>query len=361
MDTYDFILVGGGLAGCCLAWELYRQNKKIVVIAEEENRSTLVAAGLFNPITGKMLSKTWQAEKLFPRLNQFYKEIEKQTHASFFVEQPLYRPFISIEEQNTWMALTEDPGIKPFIQQIYLGTGGYAGVKDNFGGIVVKQAGFIRTETFVKATKDFFISINAWKTEKLNYDKITFTNNNTHVSYKELEADKIIFCEGVNSLKNPWLGWVPIKPLKGETLTIETDITNQVLVNRGVYAVPQLFRGTFKIGATYDHQITKEITEKGKIELCEKWENICKAPYRILAQDWGIRPTSTDRKPIIGLHPENKTIGIFNGLGTKGVTLAPYAAKVFTDFLFGKQPDQTYDAMALNRYYSLYWKSVNKA
>jgi glycine oxidase len=361
MDAYDFIIVGGGLAGCCLAWELYLQDKKILVIAQEENRSTLVAAGLFNPITGKMLSKTWQAEKLFPRLYHFYKEIEKQTHSSFFIEQPLYRPFISIEEQNTWMALTEDTGIKPFIQQIFLGPGGYAGVKDKFGGIVVKQSGFIRTDTFVKATREFFRHKNAWKTEKLDYDKIAFIDNNTHVVYKEFLAHKIIFCEGVSSLKNPWLWWVPVKPLKGETLTIETNITNKVIVNRGVYAVPQLLGHTFKIGATYDNQPTEGTTEKGKIELCEKWESICSEPYRMVEQNWGLRPTSTDRKPIIGLHPENKTIGILNGLGTKGVTLAPYAAKVFTDFLFGKQPDQTYDAMALNRYYSLYWKSVNKA
>lgn len=361
MDTYEFIIVGGGLAGCCLAWELYLQNKRVLVIAEVENRSTLVAAGLFNPITGKMLSKTWQAEKLFPRLYTFYKDVENHTQSSFFFEQPLYRPFISIEEQNTWMALTEEPGIKPFIGQVFIRPSGFEGVKDPFGGIVVKQAGYIRTDNFVKATREFFEQKNLWKTDTIEYTKINRVKNDSHIMYENYATDKIIFCEGVKSLKNPWLNWVPVKPLKGETLTLETEITKEVIVNRGVYAVPQTQPCRFKIGATYDHQLTDGTTEKAKRELCEKWEGISSKPYRVLNQDWGVRPTTPDRKPIIGIHPEVKTIGIFNGLGTKGVTLAPFAAKVLADFLTGKQTDQTYDAMALNRYNYLYWKSVNKA
>jgi hypothetical protein len=39
---------------------------------------------------------------------------------------------------------------------------------------------------------------------------------------------------------------------------------------------------------------------------------------------------------MIGLHPEHNQIGIFNGMGTKAILLAPYYAKQFTQFLIGK-------------------------
>ena len=49
-------------------------------------------------------------------------------------------------------------------------------------------------------------------------------------------------------------------------------------------------------------------------------------PFRIIHQEWGIRPTSPDRRPMLGAHPGNKNIIAFNGLGTKGVSLSPYFA-----------------------------------
>lgn len=362
MDNYDYIVVGGGLAGCCLAWELHFQNKNVAVIADAENNSTLVAAGLFNPITGKMLSKTWQAEKLFATLHEFYRKIEEQTGSDFFIELPIYRPFISIEEQNNWMALSENPGLQNFIEKVFIRPSGFEAVLDPFGGIVVKQAGFIRTDIFVEATKEYFKKKGKWKTEKVNYNDFIFSETKEQVAYRHSSAEKIIFCEGVSSLQNPWFSWVPVRPLKGETLTVETTLSKEIILNRGVYAVPQMATDAFKIGATYDHQMENQgITEKAKNELLQKWEMIHNKPTKVLSQQWGIRPTSPDRKPILGLHPEFKTIGILNGLGTKGVSLAPFAAKVLVEFLNGKQPDQTYQTLSLNRYYSLYWKSVNKA
>lgn len=41
----------------------------------------------------------------------------------------------------------------------------------------------------------------------------------------------------------------------------------------------------------------------------------------------GIRPTIKDRRPILGLHPKNKKLAILNGLGTRGVMIAPLMAR----------------------------------
>src|SRR6185369_14016662 len=96
----DYIIVGQGLAGSALAIELLRRGKKIAVFDEpEKNRSSIVAAGLFNPITGRVMTKTWKADVLFPHLIAFYSGTEKVLGGRFFYPMPLYRPFISVQEQ----------------------------------------------------------------------------------------------------------------------------------------------------------------------------------------------------------------------------------------------------------------------
>src|SRR5689334_5756148 len=99
----DYIIVGQGLAGSSVAVQLIKAGRKILVIDEpSRNRASLIAAGLFNPVTGKKMTKTWMADTIFPYLHKFYPDVEQMTGGSFFHSKPLYRPFVSIEEQNEW-------------------------------------------------------------------------------------------------------------------------------------------------------------------------------------------------------------------------------------------------------------------
>ncbi len=84
----------------------------------------------------------------------------------------------------------------------------------------------------------------------------------------------------------------------------------------------------------------------------EKLAQLINCNYTILDQQAGVRPSSSDRRPIIGLHPEYNNLFIFNGLGTKGVMLAPYFAKKFVNFYLQKEtlPPE----VNVGRFYSLY-------
>ena len=122
--------------------------------------------------------------------------------------------------------------------------------------------------------------------------------------------------------------WLPVIPLKGETLTLQSDVPSSTIINRGVYALP-LPKKKWRVGATYnfnDHSPT--ITESSRRELEEKVNAITQFPYTIINQHWGIRPTTPDRRPLLGEHPEKKSVFILNGLGTKGVSLAPYFSMI---------------------------------
>ena len=55
--------------------------------------------------------------------------------------------------------------------------------------------------------------------------------------------------------------------------------------------------------------------------------------WEVLEHKAGIRPTVSDRRPLAGLHPNFNNVYIFNGLGTKGVLIAPWMSKKMCNYL----------------------------
>jgi glycine/D-amino acid oxidase-like deaminating enzyme len=87
--------------------------------------------------------------------------------------------------------------------------------------------------------------------------------------------------------------------------------------------------GEWRVGATYNRNDSSSASsEWARTELAGKLEDLIHFPYSIIGQQWGFRPTTPDRKPILGSHPQHPPLIIFNGLGTKGVSLAPYFSEV---------------------------------
>src|SRR5690606_14734107 len=110
-----------------------------------------VAAGIYNPITGKEMKKTWLADKLFPMLQNFYEEAEILTGKKFFYPLEMYRPFLSIHEQNDWMAKSSVAGFSDYIKEILSHPLYGQHVYDEFGGITLLQCGYLNVVDFLKA------------------------------------------------------------------------------------------------------------------------------------------------------------------------------------------------------------------
>jgi len=90
----------------------------------------------------------------------------------------------------------------------------------------------------------------------------------------------------------------------------------------------------FRVGSTYEWGTTDpNPTQDKRLDLEEKLRNILQVPFTVVLHEAGVRPTVLDRRPLIGLHPRHQALGIFNGLGTKGVLMAPLQAKEFVSFL----------------------------
>jgi glycine oxidase len=330
--TADYIIVGMGLAGSSIAVQLINAGKTVAVIdAPAENRSSRVAAGLFNPVTGNNMVKTWLADQLFPYLHEFYCGLENTTGTKFFFPTPLYRPFVSIEEQNEWMGRSADEHYSPVIDRIYTDPA-FDYVRNPFGGLMLKQCGYVNTVGFMNAVRSMVQHRGVYREARFDYSALRIHDD--HVHYEGITASRIVFCEGYQSVLNPWFKDVPIRGLKGEVIHIKSVIQKDVILNRGVYIVPANEPSQFKVGSTYNWKDkTMEISLPGRLEIEEKLKDLVQLPYEVIGQEWGIRPTTADRKPVLGAHPKFSRLVIFNGLGTKGVSLAPYFSQALFQWL----------------------------
>jgi glycine/D-amino acid oxidase-like deaminating enzyme len=352
LKNYDFIIVGSGLAGSLLANELLDTGHKILVFEDPSMKSSsMVAGGMINPVTGKYLAKTWLLEELFELLFDYYRNLEVQLGAKFLHQTGLFRPFVNEESKANFLNQIEKHQLQDYIEVVDNPTE-YAGHFDvKLGGMYTQKAGWLDVPVILAKIRQKLVAAESLYANKFEHTALEIQQDG--FLYGDIFTKKIIFCEGFHVGQNPYFNWLPFNPVKGETLLcIIKDYQITPIVNQGKWIIP-LGNDKVRVGATYSwHELDFENTEKGCDELLFGIGKVLKSQFEVAAQQAGVRPSTKDRRPILGVHPEYKSMFIFNGLGTKGVSLAPYFAKQLLGFIF-LQKDINPEAN-IERHYALY-------
>lgn len=334
---YDFILVGHGLAGAILGQTLSERGHKILVIDQpKENSASRVAAGLMNPLAGKRFAKSWLADTLVPQATDFYRQLEQQAGCRIFHQKPILKLFASVEEQNTWMGKSAGMPYGDFIAAVHTSLPDSGEIYQQEGGIEIARGGYVDVPLLLDTLRRCREEKGEMITGKFDLNLLRVQEN--MVTYGDLTAQNLIFCEGYQGAANPYFSWLPFSLNKGEVLDIETDLLQQAYIyNKAVYVVG-LEDKRWRVGATYNwREVSEEITQEARDELSRKLQGLLKKPFRVLAQRAGIRPAVRDRRPLLGRHPDRPVVSIFNGMGSKGVMMAPYLARHFEAYLTGQQ------------------------
>ncbi|MEP1778524.1 MAG: FAD-dependent oxidoreductase [Reichenbachiella sp.] len=354
---YDYLIIGHGLAGAIISQRLLERGQKIMVLDQpDSNHSSVVAAGLFNPITGRKMFKTWNADSLFPEVIKFYPRLEQILGAKFFHPIGIYRPYAAIEDQNDWEAKRSDPKFTPYIDRTSTSRITSHKLNDPSGGLFLKQAGYVNIVKLLNANKKLLIDKGSYQ-EIMFYEKDLMFHKE-HLSFGDLKFKKIIFCNGIMAQKSQWFSWLPFHPVKGEIMDIELDRRPETIYNRGVFILP-FDDQSVRVGSTYQKNFENlEPTEAGENELKEKLSGLLNEAYTIKGSRAGIRPATKDRRPFIGKHPDNEHIYVFNGFGSKGVSLIPQCSKLLTAHLLDGAALDT--EISISRYYSNYPTELKK-
>lgn len=332
---YNFIIVGQGLAGTVLGFSLRQRGYRVFHIDKgHDSAASKVAAGMWNPIVFRRLNKSWRADDLIPIANRFYTKMEDELGTKLRHEKKIARVFPDPESANDFHIRSAEAGFGQ-----YLKTNPLEDVDNQFsfehGYGVVDQAGYVDLGKLLSNYRNILSDSESILEETLDFDKLEISEN--LVTYKELKAENLIFCEGHTGTENPFFNYLPLHKNKGELLTVRIPgLEHKSIVNNGQFLLP-IGNDLYRVGATYEWKSADLNTSTpAREKLLSKLREVIDLPIEVVDHKAGIRPTTQDRRPLIGFHPEHKTLGIFNGLGTKGVMIAPFFAEHFADFYEGK-------------------------
>ncbi|NHM05711.1 FAD-binding oxidoreductase [Flavobacterium sp. CYK-4] len=321
----DYIVVGSGLAGVTFLETALQNGKKVILFDDGKPPASQVAAGLYNPVILKRYSAVWNAAQQLAYLEIFYGLIQAKLQQTFNHRKPMLRKFFSVEEQNNWFLAADQPSLSSFLST-QLRWDRYNGIDASFGYGEVKSTGFLDIIPLLTSYKAYLKEIDALRSESFDYSVLKIHND--HLFYKDIKAKHIVFTEGFGMLQNPFFCHLPLQGTKGEVLLIRAPELNlDVIVNTNVFILP-IGNELFKVGATYNWaDKTTEPTAFAREELISKVKEILNCDFEVIDQVAGIRPTVIDRKPLLGTHQQYNNIHVLNGLGSRGVMLAPMMAK----------------------------------
>ncbi len=328
------IVVGGGIAGSTMAYTLLQAGHKVVLINNTQlPYASSVAAGLYNPIVFKRIVPTWLANEVIPYCKQFYTNVETNTNASFHFNIPILKLLTEQQEVDLWHKQQLNATIAPWLGSTTTHT--INGIHNKHAGkATVNHSGWVNVPLLLQAYTSYFAThanctcIN----EQVNYQQIQVSTQ--AINYKHITANAILFAEGVYVSQNPYFNHIQMKPTKGDVFKITANLPADYVLNKGCFLIPYAPQ-QFIVGATYNwHDTTWDATPEGRDELLAKLNDIVAVPFAITQHSAGIRPTTHDRRPTLGAHPVHKNIFVFNGLGTKGVLLAPYLANHLMEHIY---------------------------
>jgi glycine oxidase len=327
----DYIIIGLGLAGLAFVEELIKAKKTFLVFEDDSQTSSLVAGGVYNPVILKRFTPVWNAKEQLNCALPFYSKLEEKLNITIDEKFIIKKSFKSIEDQNNWFSALDKPRLVDYLDP-KLDNQNYKGVIADFSFGNVKEAGRIDTAKLITAYRSYLESQKLIRLERFKYKELSIQTNT--IIYKDISAARIVFCEGFGVKRNPFFNYLPLNEAKGELLTIHAPELNINFLLKSTLFVLPLGDNLYKVGATFNWtDKTSEPSDVGKEELVEKLKKVIDIPYTIVSQSAGIRPTVSGRRPLVGVHPEESKLIVLNGLGTRGVMIAPTVANALFNHL----------------------------
>ncbi len=324
MQKVDYIIVGLGLAGIAFCEQLENAGKSFLAFDNGLGGASRVAAGLYNPVILKRYTLPWKAIEQLDIAIPYFKRIERKIQTQCIQELPVQKVFSSIEDQNNWFAASDKPELGRFVStELISDTNPHINAPYAYGRVL--ETGRIDIKILQKKYQAYLESKNAFAKADFDYSAIEFTEHG--IVYKGIRAKRIVFAEGYGMKNNPYFKQLPLVGNKGEYIIIKAAHLKLTAAIKTSFFIVPLGDDLYKVGATFNWE-NKDIipTKSAREELIQKFTSLVSCEYEIIDQEVGIRPTVSDRRALLGVHPEYPQLVVFNGLGTRGIMMSAMLA-----------------------------------
>ncbi len=338
MVQTDTLIIGQGLCGTWLSYWLHKAGQEFIIIDEDHPMSSSrIASGVVNPVTGRALAETWMAQFLLEFCLDTYSQIGQDLGIQCIKAVDIVHSFPTAQMRDAFQKRL--PELGAYLKEP-ANTSEWTTYFDMpFGLGIIHPALLIDLNQLLKKWQERMLTKGVLFNENFDIGQLQLGTGT--VKYKDIKAKRIIFCDGVNSMNYPYFRRLPFAPNKGEALLLKIEgLPPDQIYKKGLSLVPFPNAGQrsdtqyFWAGSTYDNEYTDALpSEAFRKRTIQQVSNWLKLPFTVEDHWAAIRPANIERRPFVGMHPYQAQVGILNGMGTKGCSLAPYMAKQLADHL----------------------------
>jgi len=332
----DYLIIGQGLSGTWLSWYLTKENRSFIVIDKNDPITpSKVSAGIINPVTGRRMVKVWMGNQILSFARDAYNEIGNFLDIAAISQKNIIDFFPNAHQRIVFLERIEEGEeyLSPYPEQNQFNP--FFNYDLGYGEI--RHSYIAHLDTLLPAWRQLLKNNGQLLEQEFEFETLLIKDRS--VQYGNITAEKIIFCDGLSSFQNVFFKALPFAPNKGEALILEIPgLPNQHVYKRGFLLAPLGDKEIFWLGSNYrwsfsDAEPSNEFYDQAQRHL-NAW---LKIPFKIVDHKAALRPATLERRPFVGLHPQQRNIGILNGMGTKGCSLAPYFACQFVNHLLYKK------------------------
>lgn len=334
-----FLIIGQGLAGTALAWQLHQRGLPFLIVDRDEPITcSKIAAGLVTPITGMRLNLNWRFTQLCQTAVSFYRSVEAMLGQSVYFPLTQVRLFRDASARTLFRRRLTDPTFAAHVSQVDWADGtsrllDEAEFATPEGGFEQTGGGYLDTAAYLSASRKKFAATGSWQQGEVRTEDLQLTQQGT-LRWQGQTFAAAIFCQGWQAAQHPWFADLPFQSARGSIITAHpsglSPYPESRLVNSsGCWVLPRA-DGTLRIGPTYEPDFDPSLPHQpgqNRLDaLREKLQRLLHHPPSWQKVDTAVRPIIRHAKIVLGRHPQHPQIGFLNGLGSKGALRAPWAA-----------------------------------
>ncbi len=353
----DIVVVGAGVVGCAVAYELARRGASVELVDDRPAGSgaTQASAGMLAPFI--------EAREPGPLLELTARGLQRYDE---FVARVLADSAVTIKYQRTGtleVALDES-SVRGLVELARTLRG--QGVRCEWhdaaavrglepalsptvcGGLLIPDHGAVSASELTRALVIGARRHGARVIERGRARRVAARGGEVRVETERgsLDADAVVIAAG------SWSGQieidgararVPVTPIRGQLLhlTWPDEPPSRVLWSERCYMVPWTDQ-TVLVGATvedagFDERPTVEGVRQLLDASCELLPGSCRATFT--AARAGLRPRTPDHLPVIGWSPASPSVMYATGHYRNGVLLAPLTAELVADAMLDGRLD----------------------
>jgi glycine/D-amino acid oxidase-like deaminating enzyme len=330
------IIVGQGICGSFLAHYFKHSGLSFCVIDDARPYSaSRAASGVINPVTGRRIVKTWLIDEMMAFAKNAYQQISRELNIDCITETKIIDFFPTPQMRNAFIDRVQEQA--EFLKLPADENDQRANFNYDFGYGEILPALLVDISSLISSLRNRLIAEKLLLEEHFSSRELKIAENK--IQYKDIVADNIVYCDGIESFSNPLFRNLPFAPNKGEALIVEIEnFPDEFIFKKGISMVP-IKDKLFWVGSSYEWEFENDLPNKLFRERTElillDW---LKSPFRIVDHVASVRPATLERRPFVGFHPLRKNVGILNGMGTKGCSLAPFFANQLTQNIIHQSP-----------------------